>query len=95
MGELLMWVVCWKGGLRASSKLVCSREVLRPAGSIKVFRGFPSCDRNAELLLKIHVLLHASDAAAQKKINFKISAQTQPSHCYQNFVITLPPPPQT
>jgi len=80
-GELLMWVVCLKGGLRARSKSVCSREVLRPAESNKVFRGFPSCDSNAELLLNIHFALEASDAVAQ----------TPPSHCYQNFAITLPP----
>jgi hypothetical protein len=34
------------------------------------------------LVLKFHIALHASN------IHFKTSAQKQPSHCYQNFVMS-------
>jgi hypothetical protein len=69
---------------RIFKKSVCIRKVLRPANSIKVFRG-PRA--NAELVHKFHVALHAWHAVFPR-FTLKISPYTSVTLIFDfNFVL--------
>jgi hypothetical protein len=63
----------------------CIRKVLRPANSIKVFRGFLGPTANAELVPKFHVALHASHAALPM-------VMLEISYCTSDFEMRGPGP---